>query len=474
MSRNKLQSSEEPKGNSLQQQDKNASRSNVAVAPEENNAIDTADTTTPEEPKTQSSSRRKRKWLIAGGAIALLISSFFGWRWWQTSSTQEPPPGQNQPQAVQVKIATIKPSTVVENTEFIAELESRQAVTLLPQIQGRVSEIYVTPGNRVEAGTPLIQINPEEQQAAVSGTQAAASAARAQVANARATLSSLEAERLASQSQLRLSQRQYKRYSTLAAQGAVSREIRDQYFDQLQAARSSLAAINKRIEAQQATLEQAQEALQQAQAEIKQAKVQLNYYTVNAPFTGTVGAIPVKEGDLVTTSTQLTTVTQNQPLEVNIYIPREQAYRVEVGSTVELLDEQGQKIGDSRVFFISPQVADDTQSVLIKALFENSPTQLRADAFVRARVIWERRPGVLIPITAVSRIAGQTFVYVVQQQSTKSESGKTQLIARQKLIELGNIQGNSYQVVEGLKPGDSIVTSGLLKLSNGTVITPAS
>lgn len=332
--------------------------------------------------------------------------------------------------------------------------------------------MYAKPGDEVKAGAPIIQINPDEQQAAVSGTQAAAAGARAQVTNARATLSSLEAERISNQSQLQLSQRQYERYSSLATSGAVSRETRDQYFEQLQAARSSLAAINKRIEAQQAVIAQAEKDLQQAQATIQQAQVQLQYYQINAPFAGTVGAIPVKIGDLVTTSTQLTTVTQNQPLEVNISIPRERVSQVEVGTTVELLNEQGEKIGDSQVFFISPQVTNDTQTVLIKALFANSPTQLRANSSVQARVIWNQRPGVLIPTTAVSRVGGQTFVYVAEK--TSSEQGNSQLVARQKPVELGDIQGNSYQVVSGLKPGERIVTVGLIKLSNGAAITPAS
>jgi RND family efflux transporter MFP subunit len=217
-----------------------------------------------------------------------------------------------------------------------------------------------------------------------------------------------------------------------------------------------LNAIDKQIEAQTSAVAQAQQAVQQAEANTNQARVQLQYFQVNAPFAGTVGAIPVKVGDLVTPSTQLTTVTQNQPLEVNVSIPRERVAQVEIGT--------------SKVFFISPQVTNDTQSILIKALFANSPTQLRADSFVRARVIWNQRQGILIPTTAVSRVAGQTFVYVVQQ--TKSPEGQTQLTARQQPVKLGDIQDDRYQVRSGLQPGDRIVTSGLLNLRDGAAIAP--
>lgn len=74
---------------------------------------------------------------------------------------------------------------------------------------------------------------------------------------------------------------------------------------------------------------------------------------------------------------------------------------------VEIMNTQGQTLGTSRVFFIAPNASNETQSILVKALYNNSNGQLRADQLVRARVIWNQRTGVLIPITAVTRIAGK-------------------------------------------------------------------
>ncbi|GAB1541168.1 efflux RND transporter periplasmic adaptor subunit [Scytonema sp. NUACC21] len=463
-------------------QDGDDNRFRVVVIPQKQEDIDqqtsTADDAdideTPEQFERKPRSPKKRNWMLILGATALLIGGGFGWRWWQNNNAeQQSPPGQSQSQAIPVRLSTVQTATVRNSAEFVANLESRRAVTLQPETQGRVSQIFVKPGNQVQTGTPIIQINPDEQQAAVSGATAAIAAAQAEVKSARATLSSLEAERLSNQSQLKLSQEQYERYSNLAAQGAVSRETRDQYLNELQSARSSLAAINKRIDAQRAVVAQSEKAVQQAQANAQQSQAQLQNYRVTAPFAGTVGDIPVKLGDIVTTSTQLTTITQNQPLEVNISIPLQQAPRVRIGTPVELMDAQGKSIGTSKVFFISPQAANDTQSVLIKALFDNAKGQLRADSFVGARVIWEQQPGILIPTEAVSRVAGQTFVYVAQQQG-QNQQGQPQLIARQKLVKLGDLQGNSYQVLEGLKPGDKLIVAGLLNLRNGAPITPAS
>jgi multidrug efflux pump subunit AcrA (membrane-fusion protein) len=131
---------------------------------------------------------------------------------------------------------------------------------------------------------------------------------------------------------------------------------------------------------------------------------------------------------------------------------------------VKLLDPQGQSLGKGRVFFVAPNINNQTQSILVKALFDNPKDQLRADQLVQASVIWSSRPGVLVPTASILRVAGQDFVFVAQGDSSKK------LIARQKPIKLGNIQGNSYQVLEGLKPGEKIVVSGILKLSDGVQI----
>ena len=95
--------------------------------------------------------------------------------------------------------------------------------------------------------------------------------------------------------------------------------------------------------------------------------------------------------------------------------------------------------------------------IQIKALYDNDKNLLRADEYVRARVIFNQRSGVVIPTTAVARIAGQNFVFVEQTQT--SPEGKTQVVAKQKRVELGNISGNNYQVLEGLQPGERIIVS---------------
>jgi multidrug efflux pump subunit AcrA (membrane-fusion protein) len=371
------------------------------------------------------------------------------------------------PQAVPVKLSTVESSTIDETSEYLATLKSRKSVTLQPQVDGQVTKILVQSGAKVAAGTPLIQVNSAKQEAAVSGLMAAAESNQADLESARATLVSYQADLRSKISDLKFQQQRYDRYFKLQNEGAISQQDLDQYRNNLDTARASLYAQDAKIKAQQALITKAERGLQQSLANTKEQKVQLQYYGVTAPFAGTVGDIPVKVGDYVTTSTQLTTVTQNQPLEVNVLVSADKASELRPGMSVKLLDPQGQPIGNSRVFFIAPNVNNQTQSILIKSLFDNAADRLRADQLVQASVVWDRRPGILIPTAAISRVAGQDFVFVAQEQSSK-------LVARQKPIKLGNIQGNSYQVLEGLKPGETIVVAGILKLSDGAPIVAES
>lgn len=188
---------------------------------------------------------------------------------------------------------------------------------------------------------------------------------------------------------------------------------------------------------------------------------------MTAPFTGVVGDIPIKVGDNVSNATQLTTVTQNQVLEVQISVPIENAPKLKMGMPVEVLDAQDKPLVSGQVAFISPNINSQTQSVLVKAAFNNGKNQLRANQFVRARLIWSSRSGVVVPTSAISRLGGQDFIFVAENIAA---NGKSQLIANQKAIKLGKISGNKQEVIEGLTARERIVTSGILQLRNGAAI----
>ncbi|MGB3653297.1 MAG: efflux RND transporter periplasmic adaptor subunit [Rivularia sp. (in: cyanobacteria)] len=415
--------------------------------------------------------RKKRWWLWLLLAAILAGGGVLAWR--MMSGGEQKPAGQNaQPPKVPVKLATVQSGIIEDRDEYVGRLESRQAVTLQPQTQGRITKIFVNSGDEVQVGNPIAQIDSRQQQAAVNSVDAAAQAARSQLQNAIATLKSLQAQRLSNVADVNLNQQEYERYSSLAAQGAVSQQIKQQYQNRLTTAKAKLNAIDAQIQAQKASVNQAEKSLQQAQANTKQQQVQLQYYTVSAPIPGQVGDLLVKLGDVVNTSTELTTITQNNPLQVEISIPQERAAELRKGMPIELVDNKGNILGRSQVFFISPNVNQNTQSILIKATFDNSKNQLRASEYVNARVIWDRRPGVFIPATSIVRLAGETFVYVAKKPD--DSQANPNFIAKQKRVKLGNIRGNNYQVLEGLRAGEKIIVSGILNLRDGAPIMPES
>jgi len=260
-------------------------------------------------------------------------------------------------------------------------------------------------------------------------------------------------------------QQEYNRFATLAEAGAVSRQMRDQYAQQLEVARALLNAMDKQIRAQQATIAQAEQSWQAAQAQTQAQTSQLAYFQITAPFTGVVGDIPVKVGEVVSPGTALVGLAKNDTLEVNFSVPAERAALLQPGSPVELVDGQGQPQGTSQVEFIAPNADPATQLVLVKALLPNPKGNLRADQFVQARITWSQRQGTRVPASAVTHLGSESFVFV-------AESGTAGTVARQRSVQLGEIEDNQYQVIEGLQPGEAVITTGVLMLRDGAPVSP--
>jgi RND family efflux transporter MFP subunit len=115
------------------------------------------------------------------------------------------------------------------------------------------------------------------------------------------------------------------------------------------------------------------------------------------------------------------------------------------------------------VDFISPHVDDQTQSILVKGQVRNPDGRLRALQYVRARLVWKTQQGLVVPVTAVLRINGQFFAFVAEDAGGK-------LVAKQRAIKVGPIVGDNYVVLDGIKPGERVVTSGAQKLMEGAPI----
>jgi RND family efflux transporter MFP subunit len=327
------------------------------------------------------------------------------------------------PRAFPVKTITAEARLVPFSTDYLATLKSRNSSILQPQVEGEVTKLYVHSGQRVEGGTPLLQIDPSKQQATLNNQEAAHKSKQAAMEQNRIDL---------------------ERKKKLFAAGVISKS-------ELDAAQSAFDVSKADVEA--------------LEAAIREQSVQLRYYTVKAPAAGTVGDIPVRVGDRVTTQTVLTTLDRGAELEAYIYVPSEKSSQVRMGMPVDILDDSGKPVARTRVSFISPRVDTDSQTLLVKSQVPNPGQTFRNDQQVHSRVVWSEQKKPLIPLTAVSRMSGKMFAFVAEGQGQ-------QAVARQRVIQTGDMIGNDYVVLDGIQPGEKIIVTGVQMLADGMPVIP--
>jgi RND family efflux transporter MFP subunit len=331
-------------------------------------------------------------------------------------------------QAMPVKTVAVQLQPVAQSSEYMATIKSRRSATILPQVSGLLTKILVHSGEQVKAGQALMEIDPRQQQA------------------------------------------------TVASQGATERQKKALYdYDSIELGRQK-KLFDAGVTSKDA-LDQAQQAYDNAKADYEAARgtrdvqeAQLGYYTVRAPFDGVVGDIPVHLGDYVSPQTSstapLTTVDQTGDLEAYIYIPTERSNQARLGLAVELYDTSGKLLEKSKIDFLSPQVDPNLQGILAKAPVHATPDIMRNAQLIKARVIWSTKPMVVVPVLAVTRQAGQPFIYVARRQPNG------QYIATETPVTLGDTVGNSYSVTSGLTAGDQVVVSSTQFLVNGMPVSP--
>ncbi|NJN02159.1 MAG: efflux RND transporter periplasmic adaptor subunit [Leptolyngbyaceae cyanobacterium SL_1_1] len=433
--------------------------------------------------------QQRALWGLAG-ALVILGGGFLLWR---VLAPKGPPPGAQIPQGVPVTLEAVQQGTLRDSSEFIGSLDAQAGVALQPEASGRITQIYVSSGDRVAAGAPILELSPDRTQAELSAAVANANAVRAARESSRSQLNSLLARRAEVEAEVNLQEEEYRRTAYLVDRGAQSDQELDIASRDREAARAGLRSAEQEIAAARASLEQANAAFEQAQADAAAVREDLQDRTVTAPIAGIVADIPAKLGDYVEPGSVMTTIVQNDTLELDLAIPIDQAERLTLGLPVELLGSDDQtSIATGSISFISPQADSDSQTVLAKARFENTSGRLQDDQRVNARVTWEQRPGVLVPTSAISRLGGQTFVYTIAEAEAEEQSGSKpgagqgqqspqspggdeqapQQVARLRPVELGSIQDNSYQVISGLEPGETIIVSGVINLQDGVPIMP--
>ena len=315
-------------------------------------------------------------------------------------------------------------ATFADKVGAIATLEAEREVQLASQVNGRVIRLLVRQGQVVQKGQLLLVLDQSQ----------------------------LQAELATLRGQMQTDRLNYERYEHLVREGATSAIQRDFYRQAAIASRQTLLA--------------------------KQADLAFRF--VRAPVAGIIGEINLKPGDVLQAGVPFSRLVSNSTLNAEIELPANLAGALRVGLPV-LLQAPGSSgaVLRTRISAIEPSVAPATQLLMAQAQVRNPSTQWRTGMRVRADVLLGTREHLAVPVAAVTRLADQSFVYVVgsrdQLQRRPGRADLTALaglpqttrFALQTPVQLGQLQDGRYPVLAGLTDGQHVITSGLLQLRHG-------
>ena len=330
--------------------------------------------------------------------------------------------------SVPVTVAPVVRKSVPIEISVIGAAEPFSSVAIRSQITGQLNAVNFTEGDDVKAGQVLFTLDRRPLEAAVEQAQANLDRDVAQAANAAA---------------------QFKRYQDLAERGIATKE-------QVDTARTSMTALNATVNADRAALENAQ--------------VQLQYATITATISGRTGALMVHEGNLVRANDQTPLVVINQiaPISVSFAIPEARlpdlkrymaqgALRVTASPPK---DEARPAVG--RISFVDNQVDQTTGTIKLKGTFSNEDRRLWPGQFLNVVVTLTNDPAAIVVPTAAVQ-TGQQGQYVFIVKEDKTVDMRPVVVSRTSAAET--------VLASGVKPGETVVTDGHLRLVPGSHIT---
>jgi len=368
----------------------------------------------PTNEKPRSAPVKMKRWLIiVGGALALLVFLFVGFNAFRSFMIARFF-ANNKPPAVSVSVAEAKAEVLPNLLVGIGDLAAVHQVDVTTDVNGRVTEILFTPGARVKAGDPLIQIFDTPDQS---------------------DLASFKAQ-------------------TLAASLALDRA----------------KALAAKQFGPQATVDQAQAAYDQANAAVAKTEAVISQKRIKAPFDGDLGVRKVELGQYLSAGTQIVSLTDLSKLYLNFTATEKARAILDVGQTVRVaVDAYPNRTFEGKITTIEPQISADTRNVRIQATLENPDRILKPGMFTTTTVVLPDKPAVItVPETAVDYTLYGDSVYLITEK--KAEDGKTSLSAVRTFVRTGDRHDGRAVITTGLKPGDRVVAVGQLKLQSGAAV----
>jgi len=310
------------------------------------------------------------------------------------------------PPPMPVEVAIALADTVVDAIQATGQIEAVQSTELRPEVQGRITIIYVREGQPVGAGTALFKVDDAEL--------------KSQVAQA-------DAER-------QLAKQAFERTKQLIAQNASS----------------------------SADLEAAEAKSRGADANYELLKTRLDRTVVRAPFTGVAGRRLVSLGTYVNSQTPLISLQSVNPQHAVFQVPERYAERLRLGQLVsfQVAAIPGKNFS-GEVVFVNPVVELPGRTILIKARVPNPERQLQAGMFIEARLATNVRPNaIVVPEDALLPLGGATYVWVVKDGA----ADRRQVSLGVRTAGWAEIIGG------GVEAGDQVVVGGAERLFPGAKV----
>jgi len=309
----------------------------------------------------------------------------------------------------------------------IGTVEAFNTVSVTTRVSGQILLVGFSEGQDVRAGDVIFQIDPAPYQAALDQAQANLERDQARLANAEADVV---------------------RYTDLVKGGYVTKQEYDTIVSTAAAAKATVRAD---------------------QAGVTSARLGLDYCTVRAPIAGRSGNLLVKQGNMVTANSAAALVTINQvtPVYVRFTIPEQQLSDVRRYSRVGTLAVEASLPRDSaavyygKLTFIDNAVDEPTGTILLKAIFANENQALWPGQFVEVNLVLTTLTNVtVVPAAAIQTSQQGEYVYVVRSDGT----------AEQRTVVQGTKLDDRVVVLNGVEPGEKVVTDGQLRLTPGAKV----
>lgn len=319
--------------------------------------------------------------------------------------------------------------------EAIATLDGSTNSQIHSQVSGYLIQQPYKEGTQVKQGDLLFQIDPKPFQADLDK-------ANADLAN--------------KQAQLKRTQDDLARYAALVKSGAVSQQ---EYQNQVQTVQSAQANVDA------------------AQANVTTAQINLGYTKVTAPITGIAGKAMAQIGDLISPTTQLTTISALDPIQADFSVT-EQYYLdnaeklakvnaiplADRPESIELILADGTPYPrKGRFYYVNRQIQTSTGAIMVYALFPNPDNILRPGQYAKVRGVTQRINGaVVVPQRAVMELQGTNQVVIIKPDNT----------AEIRNVVVGDRVGSLWIITSGVKTGERVVVEGLQKCQSGSPVTP--